>query len=1271
MSNQIVKALEHAAQKVGTAIAKDASKAVKDLYHSAGKNLKKVAANVREVEEKHAKDLAKAFEGGKGEGHHPHAPKGGGPKGHGHPKGRGRDQVKDPRTEGRDHGTRKCPGEPVDIATGRMFIDQTDASLPGSLPLLFTRNFESGLLTGRWMGPKWLCTFDERLELDEQGVVHIRADRITQAFPYPEPGDPVYASAGSRHELALEDGLFTVTDPATGLVKTFTPDGDEALLTEVRDRHGRHYTLTYDPDGTPLSITHSGGYRLLVTVEHARITALRLATPDGDALLTRYGYTDGHLSSVYNSSGKPLRFANDTAGRILSWTDRNNSQYRYSYDAFDRVTDEGGTDGALRFHFTYGSPDPATGLREHTETNALGHTTTYTINHHAQVAAVTDPLGHTTTYERDEYDRLLSETDPLGRTTRYEYDGAGDPIRITRPDGERITAEYADGLSLPTLVLEPGDVVWRQTYDRTGLRTSLTGPTGAVTTYGHDELGHLASISDALGNSTFIRCNPAGLPVEITDPSGAVTRYERDSFGRATAITEPLGGVVRMAWTVEGKLSSRTAPDGTTETWTYDGEGNRLTHTDQLGQVTAFEYTHFETLAARTGPDGARHSFEHDANMRLVGVTNALGQQWTYRYDAAGRLVGECDFAGRTVEYRLDAVGQITARTNPLGQQTHYTYDLLGLTTTSETAGQITSYRYDRAGHLVRATSPTVDLVRVVDPLGNLLTESVNGRTLTVRRDVLGRRTERTTPGGHTSSWVYDASGRPTSLRTGEGTIDFAYDDGGRERRRTVSTTLSLVSIWDGMHRLTGQSLSTESGPLQERRFSYRADGRLTSVDDQLTGRRSFELDRAGRVTSVSAATWTEAYAYDPTGNLTEADWPAAGATAAALGARSYHGTQLVGAGRVRYEYDAAGRIVLRQVTRLSRKPDTWQYSWDAANRLTQVTTPDGTEWRYLYDPFGRRMAKLRLAADGVGVEEQTDFTWDGSVLAEQITTAGYLPGPHTLSWDHRGLHPIAQTERIATPARQAGSPDNVDRRFFAIVTDLVGTPTELVDTATATIAWRASTTLWGNTTWSSTSATYTPLRFPGQYFDPETRFHYNLNRYYDPETARYVTPDPLGLAPAPNPDTYVHNPHTWSDPLGLSPHPPKSRSLFRAPKTGTKAQAEHGLDPGAHGANGRHSGTAYLGETGGVAGQYAGRTGFEDGFWEYKMKPEFEQEFPADNPRYRRIHQNSRGSEEYEWIIDQEHIPRFNSLIAEAKWWNWNHDAQMGWSDDGEIFEG
>lgn len=98
-----------------------------------------------------------------------------------------------------------------------------------------------------------------------------------------------------------------------------------------------------------------------------------------------------------------------------------------------------------------------------------------------------------------------------------------------------------------------------------------------------------------------------------------------------------------------------------------------------------------------------------------------------------------------------------------------------------------------------------------------------------------------------------------------------------------------------------------------------------------------------------------------------------------------------------------------------------------------------------------------------------------------------------------------------------------------------MGTPTELVDESGA-IAWHTRATVWGTTAVNPDATAHTPLRHPGQYADPETGLHYNYFRHYDPETARYVSPDPLGLTPAPNPVAYVDNPLDLYDPLGLAP---------------------------------------------------------------------------------------------------------------------------------------
>ena len=95
------------------------------------------------------------------------------------------------------------------------------------------------------------------------------------------------------------------------------------------------------------------------------------------------------------------------------------------------------------------------------------------------------------------------------------------------------------------------------------------------------------------------------------------------------------------------------------------------------------------------------------------------------------------------------------------------------------------------------------------------------------------------------------------------------------------------------------------------------------------------------------------------------------------------------------------------------------------------------------------------------------------------------------------------------------------------------GAPTLTLDDC-GTPVWLRDADVFGNTRFSSGSVSECPLGFLGQYRDNESGQYYNYHRYYDPEVARFITQDPIGLSGGLNFYRYTTNPLTWIDPFGL-----------------------------------------------------------------------------------------------------------------------------------------
>ncbi|MEV6418424.1 DUF6531 domain-containing protein [Streptomyces sp. NPDC051662] len=1052
-------------------------------------------------------------------------------------------------------------GDPIDMATGQMVLAQTDVDLPGVLPLVLRRTHLTGYAHGISFGPSWAATLDERLERDTRtdGVWWRREDGSSLYYSRTPDivGDRVDPVAGERLPLTyLSRGgsyVLVVQDPHTGLTRHFEPAEatvDTWWLARVEDRNHNHLTVERGSDDALLEVTHSGGYHVSITTDGQgrRITGLHADTENGPLRLRGYVHDEnGDLTEVRNAVDAPTRFTYDATHRITGWRDSNDTAFTYTYDGQGRVTATHGTDGILNSTIDYTGPhDDGTTTAAYTD--SLGHTTVYRANPYGQIVTIVDPLGATTTQTWDLHDHLLTRTDPLGRATRWEWDDAGDLVSVTTADGTGSRIAYND-LHLPVLITDSQGATQLQTFDERGNCTSRTAPDGTVHRFTHHSTGSVATVVSPLGDTLRIDTDAAGLPLTLEDAHGTRTTYRRDTFGRTVAVTDPLGATTTLVLDAEGRLLRRDSPDGTTESWTYDGEGSCTGRIDPLGASTRLSHGPFDLLAAQVTSDGAEHRFLYDTEQRLTQVTNPLDLTWSYTYDPVGRLIAETDFDGRTTRYSYDAAGQPLTRTNAAGETITYAYNTAGRLSAKEVAGERTEYAYDAAGRLTEAVSASSRLTRTYDGAGRLTTETVDGRTTRYQYDAFGRRTFRTTPTGAATRTLWDQLGNRVGLRLDDDhLLAFDHDVLGREIRRTLGDRVALDSGWDPLGRLTSHTLSTGQAPLRQREFGYRSDGEPVSVTDSATGHAThYDLDALGRPRTATDRHASESYRYDAAGNQTYAAWAGTPADIDAAGDRTFDGTRLLTAGRVAYRYDAVGRLVERRKKRLSRTADVWRYSWDAEDRLTTCTTPDGVTWHYAYDALGRRTAKYRLADDGSTRFEETRFSWDGTRLAEE-----QQPGGSVLTWEYEGHRPLAQYERRSLEQ------DQVDARFFAIVTNLVGTPTELVDEQ-GTLAWHTRSTVWGTTAHNSDATAYTPLRHPGQYADTETGLHYNYFRHYDPETARYVSPDPLGLTPAPNPLAYVTNPHTLSDPLGLTPCVHLYHATNRA---GERSIRTHGIDP-------------------------------------------------------------------------------------------------------------
>ncbi|MBL8268098.1 hypothetical protein, partial [Steroidobacter sp.] len=402
----------------------------------------------------------------------------------------------------------------------------------------------------------------------------------------------------------------------TGLLKKTTlPDGtylqytyDVAhRLTDVVDSEGNniHYTLdalgnrTKEDVLDPSSALTRTSQRVINVLNHV---SQQIGAAGTANVTTTYGYDkNGNQTSVAAPLGRNSAQVYDQLNRLTQVTDPLSGVTQYGYDALDQlvsVTDPRNLVTSYTFNGLGDleqqvSPDTGTtnntydsGGNLSTSTNARSAVTTYTYDALNRVATAAFTIGATT-------DQTLSYTYDAGTYGKGKLTGVSDT-------NHSLSWTYDDQGRVLTAVQAVGAVSKTTSYAyASGLRQSMTTPSGQVITYGYTN-GKVTSIS---ANGTVLISNilhdPFGpvrqwtwangsLAVRTFDQDGKITQldsgglktYAYDDAFRITGITDTTNSA--LSWTYGyDDLDRLTSASKTSTTigYTYDANGNRLAQT--------------------------------------------------------------------------------------------------------------------------------------------------------------------------------------------------------------------------------------------------------------------------------------------------------------------------------------------------------------------------------------------------------------------------------------------------------------------------------------------------------------------------------------------------------------------------------------------------------------------------------------------------------------------------------------------------------------------
>ncbi|MFD3739086.1 RHS repeat-associated core domain-containing protein [Streptomyces sp. NPDC058629] len=777
-------------------------------------------------------------------------------------------------------------------------------------------------------------------------------------------------------------------------------------------------------------------------------------------------------------------------------------------------------------------------------TSSDGHWISLAYDAAHRVREARDNTGRTTSYTYDTAGRLSTVTDPASKVSSFTYDGTSNRIK-TAKDARDITymtnSFHPDGKIKDQTLTEGQKYSFEYTQTGAGKVTSatVTQPGGSIRRVEFNTDGYGVKDTQAFGSdlarSVTYERGPRHRIDAITDPYDRRTELTHDANGYVTRATE-LAGTAQArtsgTTTFDGPFDQPTATsdrEGNTTRFTYDSDGNLKTATDPEGRTTSFAYMPDGQIKSVTDNAGAITEYTYN-NGDLTSVKDAVGRISRQFTDAAGRVSAITDPARSLTTITYDKLNQPSKVIDPLGHSTSFGYDDNGnLTTLTDARNNATTWAYDNADRPKSATDPLGAQASFEYDAAGFLNKATSrsGLVATTEHDLLGRtknvkygvnalgvaestatyeydaldlvkKVTDTQAGAQT--FAYDAYERPKTVTGPTGAVGYTYD--AADRRETMTAGGATTTY--GYDRSSILTSLTSQG--RQVTFHLDATGREKSADIPGGFTRTTGIDKTGAIQSIAYTQGTKnigqlAYTRDErglqtglTGSLANVALPAA-ETGAVFGKDNRITTY---SGRS-FTYDADGQL---------KNDGLRTYTWNARGQLTGLNR-SGQSSTFGYEPLGTRNSKTVSGA-------QTKFLTDGSNPAVEQDSAGATKATVAMS----GLDEfLTRTEGTKTQV---------------YLTDALGTVLGLAN-PDGTIATKYTYDPNGQPT-TSGAASSNPYTFTGRENDGTGLLYYRA-RYYDPQTGRFISQDPIGQAGGINLYQYaLSSPTTYTDPTGNTP---------------------------------------------------------------------------------------------------------------------------------------